>query len=300
MHHKIARASSLAADLARSQEARNRCRRALFWRLSRHYASAVEAEHNGLRYLVNTHDPWISRDLFITGRYEGESIDNVYKELARRDRLPDQVLDVGANVGLITIELLSKRPEATAVAFEPDARNFRLLRQNLIGNGFDDRVLTHQLAISDMDGPVTLELSDTNPGDHRVKPSDKSGSVQDEPRPTITVEARRLDSLMASNAFARTDRTLVWMDIQGHEASALAGFGGLVGNPTVVEFWPYALKRAGDLERFCDLIFGWPEIVEVGRALQPLTRQDLLRRMDEIELVGGGYHTDLLLIPGRD
>jgi FkbM family methyltransferase len=305
MRHKIGRVlrplrrvMRLAADLTRSHETRTARQRELFWNMSRRYASAVEVEHHGRHYLVNPRDPWISRDLFLTGRYESESIDNVCAELARRNLLPDQVLDVGANIGFVTVDLLARLPQATAVAFEPDATNYRLLRQNLVGNCLDHRVVTHRLAISDVDGPLTLELSESNPGDHRVRMTSDAGTMHEDRRSTVTVQGRRLDSLMASNTLLRTDRTLVWMDIQGHEASALAGFGGLLRNPTVVELWPYGLKCAGALEQFCDLVCEWPEIIEVGRTLQPLTREELGRRVEEIELAGGGYHTDLLLIPG--
>jgi FkbM family methyltransferase len=296
MLHKVGRAMRIVADLTRSHETRTARLRELFWKASRRYASAVEVEHNSLRYLVNPRDQFISHALFIEGRCEGENIDNVYAELARRDLLPDQVLDVGANIGFVTVELLAKLPEATAVAFEPDDTSFRLLRQNLVGNGLEDRVVAYKLAITDVDGPLTFELSEVNPGDHRVRLTSDTGIMGEERRTTVTVQARGLNSLIASNALVCTDRTLVWMDIQGHEARALAGFGELLGKPTVVEMWPYGLKRAGGLERFYDLVSAWPEIVEVGRALQPLTRQGLRRRIEELELEGG--FTDLLLLPG--
>src|SRR5919206_538386 len=54
--------------------------------------------------------------------------------------------DIGANIGVTTIELLSRLPGATSVAFEPEPANLDLLAHNVLANGLQDRVTTHGLA----------------------------------------------------------------------------------------------------------------------------------------------------------
>ncbi len=288
-------AARLATDLIRSPELRAQRMKELYWSASRRYATALEIERDGRRYLVNPSDIGISRGLFFEGNYEGENIDAVYKELRCRDRLPDQIFDVGANIGFVTVDLLGRIPDATGVAFEPDALNYRLLRQNLVGNDLDHRVVTHHMAVSDADTELEFELSGDNAGDHRVRVMAAGGLLGEDNREITTVPARRLDTLLAEGTIEYSARTLVWMDIQGHEAQAIEGFGKFADNPTVVEMWPYVLRRAGQLERFIELVTNWDEIIEVGRIRQQLTLDGLCRRVIELGDTGHGY-TDLLLL----
>lgn len=50
------------------------------------------------------------------------------------------VLDIGANIGTTTIEILRQLPMVTADAFEPEPTNFQLLRMNLLTNDLHSRV----------------------------------------------------------------------------------------------------------------------------------------------------------------
>lgn len=65
----------------------------------------------------------------------------------------DVVLDVGANIGIWSRELLARRRPATLVAFEPELRNFQLLTRNLSPY---PNASCERLAIGARDGTVRL------------------------------------------------------------------------------------------------------------------------------------------------
>lgn len=68
------------------------------------------------------------------------------------------VIDVGANVGQMTLEMAALvGPQGRVIAIEPSAGNLEYLRQHVDGNGFRDRVDVIQAACSNEDGgEVTL------------------------------------------------------------------------------------------------------------------------------------------------
>lgn len=196
-------------------------------------------------------------------------------------------VDVGANIGTSTVQALAEFGFDSAVALEPSPENCRLLRINLVLNGFVDKVRVVEAAASDKSGTVRLGLSPTNSGDHRVVVSKSSGEFREESWETTAVKAVTLQSLGIENA------GIVWMDIQGFEVRALAGAGPLLKVPLVVEYWPYAIDRAGDLEEFHRLIseqYGSAFDLRTGERIGPADLKDLSERYRFGQ-------TDLLLVP---
>jgi FkbM family methyltransferase len=230
----------------------------LRWQRERFLANAARFtpvigadDHRGNRYYVRTDDPWIARALFLDGSYEAEKLDAALSVLDGFGISATRVLDIGANIGTTTIELLSRMPDVSAIAFEPEPVNFALLSQNVIANGLQDRVALHQVALSDRDGAVDLELAPDNPGDHRVRTRPaEPGRLGESSRATCLVSAWRLDALIDAGDVAVDSSTLVCIDVQGHEAHVLAGAVKLLDAraPIAFELWPYGLQRAGRLD----------------------------------------------------
>jgi FkbM family methyltransferase len=289
----------VAATAARDpRRALRRRRRARFLDAARAHTAVVAVDdYAGKRFLIQTTDPFIGRDLFVEGAFDIENIDNALRILAERALSPRRLVDVGANIGTTTIEILSRLPEATALAFEPEPRNFRLLEQNVVGNDLSARVACHRAAISDRDGEVSLEISPDNPGDHRVRLSGAPGALDEQQRATTTVPAWRLDTLVARGDLPLDEPALVFVDAQGHEAQILAGAGQLVGRvPMVVEFWPYGLRRAGGYDAFLDVVRRWPVIFDIhGRGAARVGHDDLAALGRRLERTRS--FTDLLLVP---
>ena len=91
-----------------------------------------------------------------------------------------------------------------------------------------------------------MELSNNNFGDHRIRDKVKFNIHGEEKRKIIDVKTKKFDTLFEN---VLSDKDLIWIDTQGYEPKVLRGAQSLIYKkiPTVVEFWPYALK---------DLIYG--------------------------------------------
>lgn len=195
------------------------------------YLAAEPAVVLGHRMVV---EPGDNLRLYGKGEYEPYQT-----ELWQQDIRPgDVVLDIGANIGYYT--LLFARwvgPTGRVYAFEPDPKNFDILKRNVELNGYANVVLSSK-AVSDRTQTLRLYLS-SDPKDHRTY------DVGDG-RPSIEIEAVSLDDYFADYD-GRVD--FVKMDIQGFEPVALAGMRRFLERTRprklTTEFFPKALKRCG-------------------------------------------------------
>ena len=82
-------------------------------------------------------------------------------ELIRRSLAPGaRFLDAGANLGYFSVLAAARVGERGRVyAFEPEPRNFALLEANLALNGYDERALACQAALSEADGRGWLDVA---------------------------------------------------------------------------------------------------------------------------------------------
>jgi FkbM family methyltransferase len=236
--------------------------RRVVWRVARRITPVIAVDRDGTRLFVSTDDWTLGRRLFCYRRVPQLDIARAFSVLRAIPELARAiegrtVLEIGANIGSHTIEFIRRYGADSVVAIEPDPGNCALLRQNVLVNGIGEKTSLLPLAASDIDGTVELELSDTNPGDHRVRVVGASvDGASREPRTTIDVPAARLDSLLGDGRLDVESLGLVWMDVQGHEGHVLRGGRALLdrGLPIVTEYWPDGLRRAGGLEVFHALI----------------------------------------------
>jgi FkbM family methyltransferase len=160
------------------------------------------------------------------------------RALLERETGPGMVtVDVGANIGLHTL-VLARRvgPAGRVHALEPAADNFRLLARAVTEAGLG-QVRLHRAAAADRAGQVSLGLSATNRGDHRVVAAPSGRRV--EPVPAVV-----LDELLAGEP--RVD--LVKIDVQGAEARVLQGLARTLRRPELrllCELCPALLAEAG-------------------------------------------------------
>jgi FkbM family methyltransferase len=197
---------------------------------------AVQCE--GSWIYVDPRDVGVSLYLMTEQVYEPQ-----LTELLKRILEPGMtVVDGGANVGYFT--LLCARlvgQEGRVYAFEPEPRNFGLLRKSVERNRADNVVLT-QGALSDRRGQEKLYLDRSNFGE----PSLRQANVT-EPVGAVDVETLSLDDFLASQNEPRVD--LIKLDTQGAEGLVLAGAARLLdeGAPRIVvmEFAPWGLRNMG-------------------------------------------------------
>jgi FkbM family methyltransferase len=281
------------------------------FRALRRFTPYAGVESDGISYLVSTGDYSIGRETYMYKGYDADVmerlIDLASREVGRRPFLENKTfIDIGANIGTTSIPAQIRFGAASGFAFEPAPDTFKLLKCNLVLNGLEERVRAVPVALSDKAGSATLELSNLNWGDSRVR--SRSGS--DEPSneeaedllgeggwATVEVETARFDDLVEGLGIDLDTIGLVWVDTQGHEANVLAGASTVLDRrlPLVTEYWPYALRRAGGLERLHDLLGAYPRFIDARaaepRALPTSALSDLARAYPGVD-----DYTDLLLV----
>jgi FkbM family methyltransferase len=291
-------------------EARREAVRMHAFQQARRITPFVGVEHDGVRYILSTHERGVGFPTFVSGSFDEDTVNAMLTALKQHAGISSvqglNVLEVGANIGTVAVSLLVRHGIGRLVAVEPDAENVRILRANLALNGVQDRVEIHQIALSDADGTLELECSTDNCGDHRIRVDAPSRPelLDEGQRATSEISARRLDSLGAISEIDLDDIDLVWMDVQGHEAHVLAGAGQLVaaGTPVVTEYWPYGLRQAGALERFHALVAEhYGIVVDLREPTVALNANRVSELADRYTVDGGDNpwpYTDLLLLAG--
>ena len=246
-----------------------------FFLRARRHTPVLAVDSGGGRYFVSTADEAVGLGLFAHGSHEREQLEAVSTALAGWTGTAEplrgkQILDIGANIGTSIIEAMISLGCSGGWALEPHPGNFKLLRHNLLENGFEADVEALALAVTDADGSAVLEVAKVNMGDHRIRvgsAGDSPGRMAEDQRETIEVPARSIDSLVAAGEVDLSRVGLAWIDTQGHEAHVLDGAARLAEArvPAYIEYWPYALRRAGGLDRLHALIGErWSQIVDVG------------------------------------
>jgi len=153
----------------------------------------------------------------------------------------DVFLDAGANIGYFTVLAAACVGDRGHVyAFEPEPRNFQLLRDNVELNGFSSRVTSMQVALTAESGVGQLYLHPQNLGDHQL-----FGSGED--RKTVAVKLLAGDDI-CSGRDVRLG--LVKIDTQGAEQAVVQGLlprlrasGATL--KMLIELTPFSLRRAG-------------------------------------------------------
>jgi FkbM family methyltransferase len=210
--------------------------------------------------------------LSVNGNYERTELE-LFRECIRPG---DTVLDIGAHIGLYTLEAArATGSEGRVHAFEPSNANYNLLVENISANGYRN-VSVVKAAVSDTVGDAVLSLSSENTGDHSLSKSPQKG------RQWETVETVTIDDYLASRGCSVN---VIKMDVQGAEMLALLGAQRtLAANMNLIVFTelsPLHLRPWGGAGRYLRLLeqsgFLVFEIDESSATVQNRTTADLIR-----------------------
>jgi len=130
----------------------------------------------------------------------------------------DVVLDIGANQGFFTCYAASMG--ATVYAFEPVPESYHRLLQNVKANGFSDRVIALQCAISDSDRETFMQISDSFGGGQSSINPDFARRVGVPETNRITVSCQTLSQILAR--FEISSVRLCKIDAEGSELKVLS------------------------------------------------------------------------------
>ena len=221
----------------------------------------------------------------------------------------ENFVDVGANVGLISILARRANPALRGIAIEPDPRVATLLLRNLERHGFDDTEVVTALAGESDSDAESFRLNPASSLDNRVL------GEPGEDWPAVDVPAVSLAGLL--DELGVSGPTFFKIDTQGFERQVLAGaepwLRGTPGWTIKMEFAPHWLRSQGtDPAALLSELTGLYEVAEAPARLgfetpsiaslfaSPLRRDDaeaFVGHVTALDKRGRGW-VDLLLRPG--
>jgi len=89
----------------------------------------------------------ISKEIFIKGDFEFDKFIKTINILGSKHK-KITLLDVGANIGSISIPALTRKYFLNAILFEPEIRNYRILKANIYLNKLENKTRTINIALS--------------------------------------------------------------------------------------------------------------------------------------------------------
>lgn len=147
------------------------------------------------------------------------------------------VIDVGASIGLYTIFFAKMVGNNGKVyAFEPEPKNFELLKKNVEINGFDNVILENK-AVSNTSGVVKMEISN-NIANHRI--------TNDNSKTTFDVQSVSLDEYFKDKS---NKIDFIKIDTEGYDGYVILGALNIIEKNSflklMVEFHIKFLRDAG-------------------------------------------------------
>jgi FkbM family methyltransferase len=160
-------------------------------------------------------DDYVGRAAFFVG-----DLDRKISAIVDRFVMPgDTVLDIGANIGLVSLRMAKRvGPTGTVHAFEPNPQMAQRVTAALEANNVSN-VQLHQVALGAKEGTLVLHVPEGNAGAATLLPTARTISQK------LDVPVRRLDDFNLSPAFVK-------IDVEGFEDHVLRGFSRtLATNP---------------------------------------------------------------------
>ncbi len=257
----------------------------------------------GEQFIVFNNDSVISKEILVSGEFDLKKLEKTINFLKTKKNIKIKNLyDIGANIGVICIPAVNRGLVEKAYAVEPEDNNFRLLKANIELNNLKEKIIPYHYAMSNFDDKILeIELSLDNLGDHRIKVDSKFNTHGEENRNITKVKSKKFDTLFKE---INSNEDLVWIDVQGYEPVVLSGAENLLKAkaPIVVEFWPYALKRANVWENMLNLISKFDQYVDLSDAdatINEINKKNLLnleKGWDDEKKGSHSLHTDLILL----
>ena len=191
---------------------------------------------NGLRLVVFPND-FVGKSVYFFGDLDPK----IPRTLSLLLEAGDTLLDVGANVGLVSLQCLPLvGPRGRVVAVEPQPRCCEALAETIALNGVAN-LEVHRLALSDRAGRLALRLPDaSNLGAATLEPG--AARAGDGGLVEVREAGAFLGSLRIAGEYA------VKIDVEGHEGKVLAGFASYFARrpPRGVVFESHAHKYRGE------------------------------------------------------
>ncbi len=241
----------------------------------------VACTPEGISYIASSSDRVILDSMAMYGENWAREEMQAFYRLAQRYYPADGAggrffIDIGANIGTTCIYFKKKIDTGVDIlAFEPEEKNYRLLRANLLLNGLEGSAVAENYGLSQESGQKTIYINPQNPGGNSVVFA--SGQESEE------IQMVSLDGYLSERGISADAIKYLWIDTEGFEPIVLKGAKNTLksGNiPVLVEFNPYLWNDAGYYDMLMDTLSGiYREFVFIEEAL---AGEEKLRPIEEI------------------
>jgi FkbM family methyltransferase len=183
-------------------------------------------------------------------------------------------IDVGANIGLITLEFARCVGSAGKVtSFEPHPDNCSTLVDNIEANHFSSIVNAKQIGCSNKSVKGFLSSENQIGGSYRLE-SKENGSVQE-------VKCKPLDECIEMHSKVN----FIKVDVEGHELQVLQGAKKILSDSDnlqlLIEFHPYqiSLQKEYSASEIIDFILNYEfSLLDTGVGNKKVEKRELLDR----------------------
>lgn len=159
----------------------------------------------------------IENEIFWTGLTQGWEKESI-KIWIKLCESANTIVDVGANTGLYSLIAKTINPQASIYAFEPVARVYAKLLENLKLNNFNN-IVTVQKALSDYDGSAVIY----DAMEEHVYSVTVNKNLSNSPStPQTKIETIKLDTFIDQHNIQAID--LIKIDVETHEPEVLKGY----------------------------------------------------------------------------
>ena len=215
--------------------------------------------------------PFIKAEVILVGiklKFLTHKLDKIHGGMIRGDNRRDQlahgelrylasivkpnmkVLDVGANLGSVSITLAKYQPSIKVYCFEPEPKNFGMLVVNIEMNNITN-IVPFNAAVGTNEGYINMYLNKNNFGDHRsFEPIKKMEAKEIHSKQKIPISlvnpVRFLNESLLDEAPQNFD--IIKIDTQGADFDALRSALPMCksGTTVVIEFSPFHLSEFGE------------------------------------------------------
>ena len=184
---------------------------------------------NRADYILRFHPSAFSASIWVNKQER----DNEAIFLKRYISSGDTVIDVGANIGSISLSLLSVLgPRGHILAIEPHPRIFSFLKDNIRINKNSDCIVALNIALGGKEGMENFSDISDDSQNHIVCGSER----------VLRVPIKRLDSIAPSGEIA-----LLKIDVEGYEPEVLRGAEEICARTKIIylECIPRLLEKYG-------------------------------------------------------
>jgi FkbM family methyltransferase len=204
---------------------------------------AVLKDRTKCTYVLPSYAEPMAQHIFTFGAYERDTHNAILKILPERGVF----IDVGANIGALSIPIARARPHVSIICIEADPRIHRILNENITRNG-----CSQIQAVSCVCGPTDGQVVKFYPApDENFGMGSLGPQFSNEP---IMLEQHSLDTILAGTKVREVD--VIKIDVEGAEIGVLQGTRLLTSerSPAIIfEFADWAEARipgqqAGDAQ----------------------------------------------------